>query len=449
MAFCPACGKPVANQARFCVECGRPLDPAGSPPPAEEPAGEPSASRAPPAAEPTGPVSLPAPPPEEIAAGQGRRAQWRVPSAWLPAARIGLAAVAIGLGIQYALGAVMVLIQVLSGAGVDWGATLRAPLTVFLSLHGPVDGLGVWATGVGWVVLGFWLAGRRVRAHAGSPAPLAPALVVAVQSALIYTIPVLVLALVFEPEALPIDLTVYVAGSFFDPAAYGGWSPWLVATLGLLAALAGAVVSVAGPPVGSALRRRLPGALSAGWAGTRTLLGTAIPGVLGVVVIGAVVETVADGAGLTLGAAYLATLLLAAVAWGGLNVGAAFVVFSMRFFGGDGSVLLRGRPGWVFACIGIVVVAYLRGGYRAARECGPAPVGRIALAAASSGGLAAILLAIMTVLDTPTAPELAGPALGLGLLWSVVAVLGGLWQAGIRPRSLRSAPAVPAPPPSE
>ena len=173
------------------------------------------------------------PPPSETAtplaatSTQGRTSL----AAWSPALRLGLGALGIGLGIQYVFGIVMILIQVLTGAGVDWGATIRAPLTVFLSLHGPVEGLGLWASGCGWVIAAFWLAGRSQREGAGETSPRS-AIALAAQSALVYTIPVLVLALLFEPEALPVDLTVGVAGAFFDPAAYSGWVPGLVATLG-------------------------------------------------------------------------------------------------------------------------------------------------------------------------------------------------------------------------
>jgi len=372
-----------------------------------------------------------------------------LPAAWLPAGRIGLTALAIGLAAQYAFGAVMVLIQMLSGIGVDWGASLRAPLTVFLSLHGPVDGLGLWATGTGWILLAFWLAGRHLRAGSGRPASLQPALVLAARSAFVYMVPVLVLALLFNPEQLPIDLTVGVAGAFFDPTAYGGWSPWLVATLGLLAALFGAVFSIAGAGALPVITRRLPPAVTAGLVGARALLSTAIPGVLGVVVIGVFVEVMIDGVGLALGAAYLLTLLLAAVAWGGLDVSVAFIVFAMRFFGGDGLVVLGDRPAWVFVCVAIVALAYARGGYRAAQVRGAAPLAQTVLAAASAGVLAAFVFLIAAGLGTGTAPGLAGPAFGLGLLWSAVAVLGGLWQAGVRPRAPRAGQTVPAPPPTQ
>ncbi|MBU1493391.1 MAG: zinc ribbon domain-containing protein [Actinobacteria bacterium] len=440
MAFCPACGNTNADAARFCVDCGRPLPLA---PPAEPPA-----AAAPPPSEPGGRASAPSPPLQQAEAAAVRPAMSRLPTSWLPGLRFGGSALAIGLAAQYALGAVMAIIQMLTGAGVDWGATLRAPLTVFLALHGPVEGLGLWATGVGWVVLAFWLAGRHLRRRPGQPASPS-GVVLAAQAALVYTVAVLVLALLFDPEALPIDMTVYVAGVLVDPAAYGGWSPWLVATLGALTALLGAAISVMGGAAGAAAARRLPAAITAGWAGTRALLATVVPGVLGVVVIGALLEVIAGGAGIALGAAYLLTLLLAAVAWGGLNVGVAFTVFSMRFFLGDGFVLLRGRPGWVLACIGIVAAAYLRGGYRAARERGPAPVGQIVTASAAAGAMAAVLFMIGAALGTGTAPDLAGPALGLGLLWSLVAVVGGLWQAGFRPGRSPVAPAGPAPPPTE
>ncbi|MCJ7725806.1 MAG: hypothetical protein MUP76_05390 [Acidimicrobiia bacterium] len=362
--------------------------------------------------------------------------------AWLPAVRLGWGALGIGLAIQYGFGVVIGLIQALSGAGIDWGATLRAPLTVFLSLHGPVGGLGLWATGVGWIALSFWLAGRgpgTERAVSWSAR-----LVMALQSAVVYIVPVLLVAIAVDPEALPVDLTVGVAGAFFDPAAYGAWNPWAVATLGSLAALVGASASVLGRRGLSGAGARMPGPVLAGFAGMRVLLATAIPAVLAVVVVGVFIEVMAGGLGIALGAAYLLTLLLAAFAWGGLDVGVAFMVFSMRFFGGDGFVVLGERPAWVFVCIAVVAVAYLRGGYRAARETGPATIGRAALAAAVAGVMTAFVLMIGAALNTGTVPDLAGPAFGLGLLWSAVAVAGGLWQAGFRPRLGGASP----PPPS-
>jgi len=248
MAFCTSCGNPLSDQASFCVQCGGEVsDPPA--PPAAEPTASPAPPPAPPAAEPiSSPVSPPAPPVHEpvdrpavaappleapgptpaasapIPAPQVEAAglasppglpSW-LPAAWLPAGRIGLTALAIGLAAQYALGAVMVLIQMLSGIGVDWGASLRAPLTVFLSLHGPVDGLGLWATGTGWILLAFWLAGRHLRAGSGRPASLQPALVLAARSAFVYMVPVLVLALLFNPEQLPIDT---------EDGARGWWRP--------------------------------------------------------------------------------------------------------------------------------------------------------------------------------------------------------------------------------
>jgi len=117
--------------------------------------------------------------------------------------------------------------------------------------------------------------------------------------------------------------------------------------------------------------------------------------------------------------------------------------------GGDGLVVLGDRPAWVFVCVAIVALAYARGGYRAAQVRGAAPLAQTVLAAASAGVLAAFVFLIAAGLGTGTAPGLAGPAFGLGLLWSAVAVLGGLWQAGVRPRAPRAGQTVPAPPPTQ
>lgn len=463
MLFCTACGNSLTEGARFCVACGRPAPPPAAPGPAPPapPAAEPGTPRpAPPPAAPAPPVeepsvrSHPAPPAAESGPPAGATAPgWRGnlgnPSAWVLPARLGLSALGLGLAAQYALGTVLVLIQWLTGAGVDWGATLRAPLTVFLSLHGPVENLGLWATGVGWVLMAFWWAGRHQRRSTDGSASWKSGLVLAAQTALVYTAPVVVLALFFDPEALPIVLRVDVAGVFVEPAAYGGWNPWLVVPLGLLVSLLGAGLAMNGFRVLAPLTARLPRTVTAGMAGARSLLSIALPAVLGVVVIGVFVKAMVAGTGMQLGLAYLLTLLLAAGAWGGLNVSVAFIVFSMRFFGGDGWVVQGERPAWLLVCVAIIALAYLWGGYRAARSLGPAPVGETVLAAGIAGVLVAVGLLIGALLGTGTAPGLAGPAFGLGLLWSALAVAGGLWQAGVRPGKVQRDGTGPAPPPTE
>jgi len=435
MAYCKKCGQSLAEDARFCTACGHTVGPASPP-----------SQPAPPPAHPAG--ADPMPPPSETSTPVATASvPGRVSLAsWNPALRLGLGALGIGLGIQYVFGIVMVLIQVLTGAGVDWGATIRAPLTVFLSLHGPIEGLGLWASGCGWVIAAFWLAGRSQREGAGETS-LRSAIVLAAQSALIYTVPVLVLALLFEPEALPVDLTVGVAGAFFDPVAYGGWAPGLVATLGALTAMVGAIAAVLGTRRIPALTTSLPAVFRSGLVGARSLLAIALPGVALVVIVGAFVEVATGGLGLMLGGAYLLTLLLAAGMWGGLDVGVAFGVFAMRFFIGDEFVLLGTRPAWLFACVAVVALAYLRGGRQAALAHGPGTRSEIALTGAVTGGITAVVLLTGASLATGTAGSLAGPAFGLGLLWSVVAVVGAL---SVATDSTAPAPPEqqPAPPPS-
>ena len=248
-----------------------------------------------------------------------------------------------------------------------------------------------------------------------------------VQSAVVYTAPVLLLALLFEPEALPIDLTIGIAGAFFDPAAYGGWSPGLVATLGLLTALIGSGVAVVGVRRIPALIDRIPSVVSSGFVGARSLLAMAVPGVGGVVIVGVCVEVLTDGLGWALGAAYLLTVCL--LPGCGVDSMWALPSWCSRCASSSGTTTccLRDRPD---------VVVRLRGGDRcgvsrgvAARRpgsTGSAPRAETVLVGATAGGIAAIGLLIGATLTTGAAGSLAGPAFGLGLLWSAVAVLGAL-----------------------
>jgi hypothetical protein len=361
-----------------------------------------------------------------------------VPAAWGPAVRMSIAALGVGLGLQYALGVVAVVVQLLTGSGVDWGASLRAPLTVFLSMHGPVEGLGLWATGFGWLLVAFWVAGRRQRA-AGSGG-LGAGSLLALRAAVLYVIPVLILAIVLSPEVLPIDLTTGIAGAFADPSAYAGWQPWMTLPLGGLAALAAAFVSVTGAGAGAAIAGRLPPAISAGLAGAKSVVVWTVCGTAAVVTVGTFVDVVADGLDIRLAAAFLLTLLLAAVGWGGVDVGVAFTVFAMRFFAGDAAVVLGRRPVWVFVCVAVVAAAFLRGGIRAARTLGPAPRRETLTAGAAAGVLTAVVLLVGAAMSTGTAGSMAGPAFGLGLLWSAVAIVGSQMAGNASPAGADAPP---------
>ncbi|MCB2223803.1 MAG: hypothetical protein KQH83_06465 [Actinobacteria bacterium] len=445
----------MPDRSRFCTTCGREAA-APAPPPAHT--GEPDPAPAPPPAHPERPDAAPAPPPAHVPSERGRAAPapppahdgpavaaagfppW-VPAAWAPALRMALVALAVGLGGQYVLGVAVVGVQTLSGAGVDWGATLRAPLDVFLALHGPVEGLGLWATGTGWILAAFWVAGRKERVAGGRG--LRAGAVLALQAAAAYAVPVTVLALLVSPEALPITVTAggtapLVAGSFVDPAAFGAWQPWSAALLGGGAAAAAAFLSITGAGAASAVAGRLPAPLSAGLVGARSLLGAAVPAAAGVVAVGTVVEGLRAGLDPMLAVAFALTVLLAVAAWGGVDVGVAFLVFGMRFFVGDGGVVLAGRPAWVYACVAVVGFGFARGGLAAARALGPASRNETLLAGAAAGVVGAAALSFAAALAPGSSGSLAGPALGLGLAWTALSVAAAAAATGRR--GARAAP---------
>lgn len=428
MANCPACGASVQEQDKFCTECGQDLHgeaPPPPPPPPAAPGADPTPKPA--SAEPTEPKA-----PAMIVAVP----RWLAED-WVPAAVFAVGALVIGLVLQYLVGVVLLLIQWAIGDGIDWGATFKTPAVQFLALHGPIGGIGLWATGMAWLAAAFWLSGRAAAPEEaiGEEAPPRRWAAFVAKTAVVYAIPVGIAVAFVDPTAYPAPLPVDVVGAFGQPATAADWNLAETFTLGIVAALLLAAVVVARrvgtTPLGLVglripTRSRL---LSAAFAGARrtALWGLAMLAIL--VVVGVLFEALADDLEFRIWLAFGLTVLLSSVLWAGLDVATIVMVFSMRLFLGDDLVAAGGKPGWVYVGIGIVAVAFVAGGMRSAERYRATTPEQALLAGVLVGPLTGLVVFVLTWFAIGTVSEITGPGLLLPLLWSAAAATGGFLYA--------------------
>lgn len=435
-ATCGSCGTALPEGAVFCSRCGtRVPESAPAAPPGEAPERPAAPIPVPPL-----PPPLPAGPPLGPGVVAVRVPRW-LAADWLAAAGMAVLALGIGVAIQILLGFLVVFAQVCwEGAGVDWGATMRGAITVFLSLHGPVDQMGLWLTGILWIWVAFRLGGLLLgpeRALSEAPAPRRAAFVGKV--ALLYMIPVTILTAVLDPVDMPLparDLWNTGLWSSLQGTGFGRWNVAAGFFLGLAAVLAvGAFVLARRARsgllsyFGLGLRFEWPAFLSGAWAGARRVMAVALPATLVLMVVGAFLELAGNDLSFRAWMAFALMVLYAAVLLAGIDVAVIYFLLSMRFFLGDEVVYMSGRPAWMFVGVAIAVAAFAVGGYQAAKRSRPATAGQAALAGLLVGPFVGVVVFVASWFVGGIGEAIAGPALGLPFLWSLASAAGGLIYA--------------------
>jgi hypothetical protein len=414
---CAQCGADLEKDAQFCTECGAVVGEGGAVPP-------------------------PPPPPGAKEKPKGEILAVRVPQwlaeDWFAAVALAGLALVIGFVLQYLVFLLVIFVQASAeGMNVLWAETLKAPVTMFLAFHGPLEDVGLWLTSVLWIWFGFALAGRFLTPERllATAKPSRRATFVA-KVALVYIIPITVLVAVLEPQPIPIGYGTYLWPGFRDPAVV----PWNVAVaffLGLIAALATAGIVMARRTGFSVLKYygmsrefSWPPVFGAAWAGAWRAVKVALPLLLLLMVLGTVLEITGQDLKFRTWLAFVLFLLFAAVLMTGADAGVIYFIFTMRFFLGDDIVVYNGRPAWMFVGVGIVILAFILGGYRAAQRRQAQSPGQAALAGLLVGPLVGVIIFVASwlVIGLP-GEEIVGPGLGLPFLWSLMGAVGGLFYA--------------------
>lgn len=435
LAQCPECGASVRSTDRFCTDCGHALAPEEKPKQSRRAKGKDEASPATAAAEP----ESPAPPPEPSAPPWVITVPAWLARDWPGALRFAGAALAVGIALQYLVLLLLILAHTIAGFDVTWDNQLdRVPVHVFLGLHGSMGEIGVWVTGLAWLGLAFWVAGRMTRPEDALPgeATRLRRATLAVKVAVAYMIPVGLLIGLLEPT----DYLEWLFPMGFIGEAIGR-ADWNVAggvALGLLASF-GAAWWVAARRGGSMLlgslgldASRIPRRLDAAWAGAKRTLLVAIPSVLAYFVVGELIDVLAtDDLEFRVWLGLVVAVVVGTVLWMGIDAGVIFLLMSMRFFLGDDTVAAGGRPGWMWPAVAFVAAAFFLGGSHAVRRHEPTSALDALKTGLLTGALVAVALFVVTWFAINPFPGevITGPALGLGLLWSLVSGLGGVYQA--------------------
>jgi hypothetical protein len=421
VATCPECGTSVEDTDRFCVNCGHQLE--GTEPTA---AGK-GSEKATPEAE---AEALAEPWVITVPAWLGRD--------WLAAVRFAGAALVIGVALQYAVLLLLILAHTIAGFDVTWDNQLdRVPIHVFLGFHGPLGEIGLWATGLLWLGIGFHLGGRIGRPESAfdDEAPRWRWVVLALKTAVAYMVPVGVLLALLEPT----DYLEWLFPMGFVGDAIGN-TDWNIAAgvaLGLLVAFVAAAWVTArrrgsSPPEFYGLvRSEPPRWLTAAWAGAKRTILVMLAGVLVFFIVGELIDIYSDVSEFRVWLGLVLAVLVGTVLWAGIDVALIFALMTMRFFLGDDPVVAGGRPGWMWAAVAVVVIAFVLGGMKGAERFGASTPREALVAGLTSGALVAVALFVVSwfAFNPFDGEVITGPVLGLGLLWSVGSGIGGLVQA--------------------
>lgn len=415
---CPECGSDVREGDAFCGSCGAAVATGvtAPPPPPDEPT-------------PAKPAKVKAEKPKK----EGGELVVRLPDwmgeGWDAAVRLAGSALVIGLAIQIALGVViLVLIQLVGGFDVDWGGTFRAPFDMFIAFHGPVENLGLWLTSITWIAVAFWAVKRLGR----MPEVEGNVWSFAWKAALVYAIPMTILAAVVEPQAFSLPATG-VFGTFSGVPTNWDWAPTFFLAGGVAAAASAVLVARSRPGGVLSLLRiesiELPPMIPAAWQGALRTLMVGFPALLGLLLIGSIIEFLDVDPAFKDVLVFLLSLLLLAIVWAGIDAAFAFLILSMQFLGGNG--LGAGtEPFWMWGGVVIAAAAFGMGGHRAAQRLGPDKPETAIGVGALVGPIVGVLLFFMSLAATGVGQPLGGLAFGLPLLWAAAsAVGGGVWAS--------------------
>ena len=398
MTTCTNCGSSLAAGDQFCGACGTPSAAAGD-----------TAT--------TVTVDVP----EWLTADWGAAAKWA-----------GAAALAAIIGHFIVLVVLFLGTSIINGfdlSYMDWGAFLQTPVQVMLAMHGAVQEMGTWLTGIAWIAGSLFITKRVIAsdqfARVGNANPWATISMRAFKVALIYAGIIIVGLIVFKPATVVGDVEFFASYSPKWNAAAGFFVTLLVVSLAAAAILMSLRHAPGGP-------RRDWGVWAAGFRGTLRILLVGMGGIFLFFLVAGLLVTISDAQDFfaeVVGG--LLILLVAALAWTGIDVGLFFMAEAMRFFSGDVSNDVFGagsKQGWFLVATLIVAVAFAVGGYRAARLTGSRQLSKMLQAAGIAGGGVALTYLVATVLVGQTLPNM-GAGIGLSILWTVVAAGGALIYA--------------------
>lgn len=357
---------------------------------------------------------------------------------WSRAARVagGAAVLWVAVAVVLVLAALGVTALRAGVGAIDWADLLVSLPGLPLVYLGGITGVPVVLTGLALAYVTLRLAARGARPlSADTPARLAT---LAVKAAVVFTVAMLVVAIVLDATGLGPDARPRVA--LFGGGGSGSGYNYVAVVFLLLPITAVAAVVALTRDAGRSLRWLLglenlavPAVLSASWAGVRRLL-LVLLGVLAVWALGMVLEfATGDFTDFSALAAVLLSVVLLAALAAAVDVTALGAVGAMSLLTDGGFVFRGDAPGWAWLAVLVVAAAFAAGGYRAAQHRRASTVAESVLAASLVGPLVGALGAVVAIV---WAGEFAGSAFAarailLPLLWGLLA-LGGAWLYAAR-----------------
>lgn len=434
---CPKCGFEAAEGSLYCGNCGEPLRRPGSP----------SGS-----GEPTGGQRVIAVPDLLSTAPRWLTQGWGGPGV------LALVAVVIGLIIQYLAGVltiVGVLIGRQAGEPMPWGALLRLPAEVWLAFHGGISGSPMTVTGLTWIVVSFLLA-RRITRSWGLDASFervglsARTGVVAatLKTAVIYAALVVVVSIIVNAIENQSSRVAPLTGEFGSggtaPAGGTGFSvstnlaaalfmSLVIATLTALRVFLRESPQGATETLGIPISIRVPEGSGAVWSGAKRVVLIGFVGMLAFRYAGTLLDQVSQAGGPSGKelAAEAVILIPTLIIWSGVDVGLLTFIFSLRFFTGVSQLVPSGKPGWIYIAMVISVIAFIWGGYLAARRASNSDGWMAVKVAVAVGPVVAVLCAAFAIFRVSLngSGGTIATALFLPVLWGALSALGGMLYA--------------------
>ena len=400
MATCTNCGANLTDTDQFCGVCGTPAA----------------------AADTATAVTVDVP--EWLTADWGSAAKWA-----------GSAAL-VAIVAHYAVLLVLYLgLNVTTGfdlRGMDWGDFLLIPVRMMLGMHGAVEGGGMWITAIAWIVGSLYVTYRVVRESLAQPSQenrWGSLALRAVKVGLVYAAIIIVALIAFDADRVNYQALFSPTGAADWNAAAGFFFTLLVVSLGAAYIL---FIKSRGPR-----EAETPSVWSAGINGTLRILFIGIVGVFAFFLIAFLLEVIsADGEFLKDVLGGLLIVLVALLAWAGIDIGLFFMMEAMKFFSGTlnpsedvFSVYDRGESEpWFLVATMIVAAAFAIGGYTAARRTGSRELTPMLQAAGIAGGGVAVTYLVATAVLGDSLPGLSA-GIGLSILWTALAVAGALLYA--------------------
>jgi hypothetical protein len=421
-ARCPQCSTRLAQGASVCPKCGFDLAAA------------------------TGPASLPPVETQPVSPPRQQEIKLTIPPwltvDWGTPARAALLTIAIGVGLQYLVGLLLVIgALIVNPRDVPLGAIARVPAAVWLGFNLGVRSITIPLTGVLWIRFSV----RRVGRLLGRDITVERNKVVeaAAKFAVVYALLELAIAIALKSFTPEVALGVE-PGSVFpgfgvvpDPvgAFFFGLLVGFVAGIFLFTVCSGRPLREMWP---IRIDAQIPKSVMAVWRGTLTALKIAIPGMAVFMFLTFILSLVSDGVPPRTILGFIPTFFAAMILWTGVDTGFLGFLIAMQLFLGSrvggffffsGAGLGLSNPRWIYSGIAIPLIALFIAGMRVARETRPPTP----LDAAKQGALVGIPLAILClVFASLHSTELGGAFVGraflVPFLWGAASAAGAFFE---------------------